>query len=36
MHPDFSKLTNKEREVYQFLSTHRDQVSYMSLRDVTH
>ena len=36
MHPDLSKLTNKELEAYQYLSTHRDQVSYMSLRDVAH
>ena len=34
MHPDLSKLTNKELEAYQFLNTHQQQVSYMSLRDI--
>ena len=34
MHPDLSKLTNKEREAYQFLNTHQQLISYMSLRDI--
>lgn len=34
MHLDLSKLTNKEREAYQFLNTHQQLISYMSLRDI--
>lgn len=34
MYPDLSKLTNKELEAYQFLSTHQQQFSSMSLRDI--
>ncbi|MDY5278016.1 MurR/RpiR family transcriptional regulator [Sharpea porci] len=34
MHLDLSKLTNKEREAYQFLHTHQQLISYMSLRDI--
>lgn len=34
MHLDLSKLTNKEREAYQFFNTHQQLISYMSLRDI--